>query len=235
MSQIVKLNAEYSEILRKVLELNYEPVAVRLVREGEAFSDKGDVGSSMSHCQAITRARKGECLSLRTEDENCHVGTSVLGMTDTPEKVATGEFHAGIGIHDTVEAAGAMISDRIKILYKTIGELVCPLKDADFIPDVVIMIDIPERIYWVVALISAEKGERASFSTAPFQCACEDITAIPIMTGSPNISLGCFGCRKRTDMAKEEMACGIPYSLIPGYTARLTKYSSGVMTKAKRD
>jgi uncharacterized protein (DUF169 family) len=70
---------------------------------------------------------------------------------------------------------------------------------------------------------------------APFQCACEDVAAVPIVTGSPNISLGCYGCRKRTDMAADELACGIPFGLIPGYISRLERYEQGPFTNAKRN
>ena len=234
MSQM-EANKEYSNVLKEVLGLRGEPVAVKLVRKGEEFPSMPDTDDSMSHCQAVARAKGGECLKLTSMQENCHVGTSVLGMTAAPEKVMTGEFHAGIGIHDSVDAAGKMIAQRMSIPYETIGEVVCPLGSADFVPDVVILIDIPERIYWIVALMSAENGGRATFETAPFQCACEDITTIPIMRGKPNVSLGCFGCRKRTDMQRDEIACGIPYSLVPGYVERLEKYRSGVMMKAKRD
>jgi Uncharacterized protein conserved in archaea len=236
MSEQLITNSEYAGKLKTILELRGEPVAVKLVKEGENFPEmKVSQAENISHCQAVFRAVKGESFCLTTEMENCHVGTSVLGMTSTPDKVSTGEFHAGIGIHDSVEAAGMMISQRVFVPYKTVGEVVCPLKDADFTPDVVILMDLPERIYWIVALMSAEKGGRATFSTAPFQCACEDITAIPIVTGSPNISLGCFGCRKRTDMSKDEVACGIPYVLMPSYMSRLEKYKAGVMAKARRD
>ena len=108
------------------------------------------------------------------------------------------------------------------------------LKDADFIPDVVAIADIPERIYWIVPLSTAEEGGRAVFSTSPFQCGCEDVTSVPIVTGRPNVSLGCFGCRKKTTMAADELACGIPYAMIPGFVDHLKRYGTGVMTKAKR-
>ena len=236
MTDILKTNAEYAGKMKSILKLRSEPVAVRLVREGEAYP-KGlkAPDSQISHCQAVFRARKGECLSIPFEMTNCHVGAAVLGMTETPGKVASGEFHAGMGIHDSVGAAESMIKERILIPYKTVGEAVCPLKDADFVPDAVIVIDIPERIYWIVSMITAEKGGRAELSTAPFQCACEDITAFPMVTGSPNISLGCFGCRKKTDMSADELACGMPYGLVPGYVARLERYSDGPIAKAKRD
>ena len=236
MTDILKANAEYAEKMKSILKLRLEPVAVKLIREGEEYPKGPKVPEAqLSHCQAVFRARKGECFNISLEMTNCHVGAAVLGMTETPEKVACGEFHAGTGIHDSVDAAERMISQRLMIPYKTVGETVCPLKNADFVPDAVLIIDIPERLYWIVGLMTAEKGGRAEFSTAPFQCACEDVTAVPIMNGAPNISLGCFGCRKKTDMASDELACGIPYGLIPGYVERLERYSGGPIAKAKRD
>jgi len=236
MSETLKANTEYAKKLKTMLKLRREPVAVKLIKEGETYPN-GPVQpqSQISHCQAVFRATRGECFKLPFEAHNCHVGTAVLGMNETPAKAASGEFHAGVGIHDSVAAAKKMIDERLLIPYKTVGEVVCPLKDADFVPDAVVMIDIPERLYWVVGMMTAEKGGRANFSTAPFQCACEDVVSYPIVSRAPNISLGCFGCRKRTDMASDELACGIPFYLIPGYVSRLEKYSEGPLANAKRD
>jgi uncharacterized protein (DUF169 family) len=236
MSDILKANAEYAEKLRTILKLRREPVAVKLIKSGEEYpGGLAHPESQISHCQAVFRASRGAGFKLPFEMHNCHVGAAVLGMTETPAKVASGEYHAGVGIHDSVGAAKKMIDERLIIPYKTSGEAVCPLKDADFVPDVVIIFDIPERLYWVVGMMTAEKGGRAVFSTAPFQCACEDVTAFPMMTGTPSLSLGCFGCRKRTDMAADELACGIPYGLIPGYVSRLKGYAAGPLASAKRD
>lgn len=236
MSHLLNINAEYSEKMKTILKLRWDPVAVKLIKPGEEYPD-GPVEpeSSLSHCQAVFRARKGECLKVPYEMENCRVGTAVLGMSDTPEKVASGEFHAGIGIHDSAASAKRMIDDRILIPYKTAGEVVCPLKNANFIPDAVIVIDVSERIFWIMSVSTAEKGERAEFSTAPFQCTCEDIVAMPMVSGRLNVSFGCFGCRKRTDMTADEIACGMPYSVLPEYVKRLERYADGPLTKAKRE
>jgi uncharacterized protein (DUF169 family) len=229
-------NRKYAEVLKSVVGFAREPVAVRLIREGEEFPACCSAPENqMSHCQAVFAASRGACLNMKSADENCHVGSSALGMLPTPEKVATGEFHAGVGMHDSAEAASKMIAERVVVPYKTIGEAVCPLKDADFVPDVVIFIDIPERCYWFVPLETAVKGGRVKFSTSPFQCACEDLTAYPIMKGEPNISIGCFGCRKKTDMAADEMAIGIPYKYVEAWMPALDVYKDGVLTKAKRD
>ncbi len=127
-----------------------------------------------------------------------------------------------------------MISARAVVPFRTLGEAVCPLAEADFEPDVVIFIDIPEKCYWFVPLETAKQGGRAQFSTSPFQCACEDLTAMPMTTGLPNISIGCFGCRKKTDMVPQEMGIGVPYARIGDYVSRLGRYSEGPLAKAKR-
>lgn len=236
MSVILSKNKEYAEIMKDVMKLRHEPVAVKLVKADEEFpAGYSEPEAQMSHCQSVFKAKDGACIKMPLECHNCMVGASALGMVETSEKISSGEFHAGIGMHDSAAAASKMISDRKIVPFKTKGTVVCPLKDADFVPDVVAIDDIPERVYWIVPLTTAEKGGRVEFSTSPFQCACEDVVAVPVCTGKPNISLGCFGCRKKTDMQPDEMACGIPYGMIPGFVDHLKKYKDGVMTKAKRD
>ncbi|MDR1690559.1 MAG: DUF169 domain-containing protein [Candidatus Methanoplasma sp.] len=236
MSEILSINSEYADKLKTILKLRAEPVAVKLIKDGDEYPSGPKLPEAqMSHCQAVFRARKGECIKMPFSMQSCHVGTAVLGMSETPQKIGSGEFHAGVNIHDSVSAAKKMIDERIMIPYRTEGEVVCPLNKADFVPDVVILVDIVERIYWVAALMTAEKGGRATFSTSPFQCACEDITVVPMVSDKPNVSLGCYGCRKRTDMAPDELACGIPYKLMSGYIAHLEKYAGGVFLQAKRD
>ncbi|MBR4685087.1 DUF169 domain-containing protein [Methanomassiliicoccales archaeon LGM-RCC1] len=236
MSEFLEKNKEYAEVMKEVMKLRHEPVAIKLVKEGEEFPEGyNEPTEQQSHCQAIFRAKDGASFKMPLACHSCMVGASALNMVETSDKIKSGEFHAGIGMHDTVQAAGKMITDRKIVPFKTIGEIVCPLKDADFEPDVVAIDDIPERIYWIVPLTTAEKGGRVEFSTSPFQCACEDVVAMPVCTGLPNISLGCFGCRKKTDMRPDEMACGIPYNMIPGFVGHLKKYNEGVMQKAKRE
>lgn len=236
MTDVLERNGHYAKVIRDTLMLRGEPVAIKLVREGEDYPEGyEEPEKQISHCQAVFRAREGESFKMPLSAQGCMIGASTFNMAETPEKVATGEFHAGMGMHDSVDAAKEMIDKRIEIPYKTVGEVICPLKDANFEPDVVTIEDIPERIYWVVPLTTSSGGGRVEFSTAPFQCACEDITAVPMVTGKPNISLGCFGCRKRTNMAPDEMAVGIPYSMIPGFVERLERYAVAVLPKAKRD
>lgn len=236
MSEILSRNSEIASKYKAVLGLRSEPVAIKLVRKGESFPEGCEIPEKQhSHCQAVMAARNGAKLKLPLSAEGCMVGAATLGMTPKPEKVRSGEFHLGIGIHSTQDAVAEMIATVTDIDYETDGEVVCPLKDADFTPDVVAVVDIPERVYWFEALSLRDGGGRARFVTAPFQCACADITAYPIMKGVPNISIGCFGCRKKTDMKADEMAIGIPYKSIVDWYPVLDTYRDGVLSKAKRD
>ena len=229
-------NSVFAEKFKTILKLRHEPVAVKLVKKDEEYPEGYEFPSEqMTHCQAVMSAKNGNSYKLSAETQSCNVGAATLGMVPKPAKVISGEFHANIGLHESPEAAKAMVEAAMDVPFQTQGEIVCPLKDANFKPDVVIFVDIPERIYWFEVFFTHKANGRVTYTTAPFQCACEDVTAVPIITGKPNISIGCFGCRRRTDMKADEMAIGVPYDLIPEMVPILEKFKDGVFTKAKRD
>lgn len=231
----LKKNAEAAKAFKEILELRHEPVAVKLVREKEDFPKGYPIPEKqMSYCQSVMQARHGNKFMMPLESHVCNVGASSLGMMPKPEKVASGEFHFGQKMHETQDAVKKMIDEGASVPFKTKGTVVCPLKDADFEPDVVIFVDIPERIYWFEPLHTAQKGGRVTYVTAPFQAACVDITATPLKTKEPNISIGCFGCRKRTDLKPDEMVIGIPGAEIPGMVRTLIRYKDDVIPKANR-
>jgi uncharacterized protein (DUF169 family) len=235
MSTILKKNGEHAKELKEILMLRSEPVAVKLVKENEDFPSGHPIPEKqMSYCQSVMQARHGNSFMMPLDAHACNVGASSLGMMPVPEKAASGEFHFAIGIHDSVEAAKNMIDDASSVQFKTKGTVVCPLKDANFEPDVVIFVDIPERLYWFEPLYTAKKGGHIRYSTAPFQAACVDATATPLATGGPNISIGCFGCRKRTDMKQDELIMGIPGALIGEMVRTLERYVKDVLPKANR-
>ena len=232
---ILKKNQDAAKTFKEILLLRSEPVAVKLVKDNEDLPSGYPVPEKqLSYCQSVMQARRGGRFMMPPDAHSCNIGAASLGMMAMPEKAASGEFHFAIGIHDSAEAAKKMVSEAASVPFGTKGTVVCPLKDADFEPDVVIFVDIPERIYWMEPLFTAEKGGRITYVTAPFQAACVDVTAAPVTTGRPNISIGCFGCRKRTDLKPDEVMIGVPGKLIPGMAATLKRYVSDVLPKANR-
>lgn len=228
-------NAEISEKLIRMLGLKYEPVAVKLIRKGENIPEGfKEPESNIRHCQSIMRARKGEAFVIPAGKHACVVGASSLGMVPTPVKVKEGEFHANLGMFDCADAAANMIMQRSDLEEgSVIATVVGPLKDFGFEPDVVILVDLPETLYWLVPAATFFEGGRQAFSTAAFQATCVDSTIIPLLTGKMNMSLGCFGCRRSTDIRNEEMIAGIPYSNLGKMLEALGKIYEGPMKKAR--
>ncbi|MEM2943836.1 MAG: DUF169 domain-containing protein [Methanomassiliicoccales archaeon] len=227
---------EASKKIVEILGLKYEPVAVKLVKKGESPPEGYvEVASSLRHCQSIMRARKGEEFWIPASKHACPVGASALGILPTPEKVASGEFHANLGMFACAEAAKKMIDARPTLpLGDIIGTVVAPLSKARFKPDVVVVVGTPEQIYWILpAAATYEIGGRVTITTATMQATCVDSTIIPYITENINISLGCFGCRRSTDIAPEEMYVGIPFSKLDGILRALEKLGAGPIPKSR--
>jgi uncharacterized protein (DUF169 family) len=181
------------------------------------------------------RAKNGESFVIPADKHACVVGASSLGLTPTPAKVEEGEFHVNIGMFESADAAANMIAQRSELEEgSTIATVVGPLKEFKIKPDVVILVDLPETLYWLVPAATFFEGGRQAFSTAAFQATCVDSTIIPMLTGKMNLSLGCYGCRRLTDIGNDEMIAGIPYGNLEKMIEALEKIHEGPMQKARR-
>lgn len=228
-------NPEIAKRIVELLDLKYEPVGVKVVKEGDS-APKGfdEPEAKIRHCQSIMRARKGESFFVPVDKHACVVGASSLGLMDTPAKVQEGDFHANLGMFDCSEAAANMISQRSVLDGDNIATFVAPLKDFDVDPEVVVLVDLPETLYWLIPAATFFEGGRMAFNTAAFQATCVDSTVIPLLTGNMNMSLGCFGCRKATDIENSEMIAGIPFKNMEKMLEALEKIHDGPMEKARK-
>jgi uncharacterized protein (DUF169 family) len=228
--------SDESKVLVEALGLKYEPVAITLIKkgmtepEGYVLPDK-----PIRHCQAIMRARKGESLIVRADKQACPVGSSSLGITPVPEKVSSGEFHFNMGMYGGQEAAKETIEQRPSLEAGSVeATAVAPLSKAKMKPDVVVVTGTPEQVFWLIPAASTfSVGGRVTVEMAAVQASCADSTVIPFVTGKVNISLGCFGCRKTTDIAPEEMLVGIPGSKIAELVSAVQKMAEGPIPKSR--
>jgi uncharacterized protein (DUF169 family) len=207
--------AKCSQILKEMLDLRYEPVAVTLVKKGEPLPEGYTTPEkNMRHCQSIMRARKGEKLLIPAEKHACVVGGSALGLLELPEKVRSGEFHYNLGMFGSVEAAKRMIEERPQLEYGSIiATAVSPLSKTEIDPDVVVITGMPEQVYWVLPVAAKfSDGGKMVVELEPFQATCAYSTVYPYLNGIAAMSIGCYGCRRNTDMGPEEMLVGIPVS-----------------------
>lgn len=202
----------------EILGLRYEPVAVTLIPRGQPMPE-GYPGpeKNVRHCQSIMRARRGEVLLVPANRHACPVGASALGLMSIPDKVASGQFHFNLGMYRSEEAAAHTMEVRPALEGESMAAtMVAPLSKASD-PDVVIVTGTPEQLYWLMpAAATYDEGGRVTIETASFQACCADSTILPLKTGLPNLSLGCFGCRRQTDLAPDEMLLGFRTDRLAG-------------------
>jgi uncharacterized protein (DUF169 family) len=230
---------EYAESSKKIVEilgLRTEPVAITLIKKGQPYPEGyKEPETPIRHCQSIMRGRKGEMLVVPGPKQACPVGASALGIVPLPEKVKAGEFHHGMGMYDSAEAAANTISLRPSLKEgSVIATAVSPLSKATIKPDVVVITATPEQAFWIVpAAATFQKGGRVTVEMAAVQASCADSTVVPYTTGNVNLSLGCFGCRKTTDILPEELLVGVPYARLDELLKALEKMSAGPIPKSR--
>ncbi len=228
--------AEMSEVLVNALGLKSDPVAITLIKKGDPFPDNYvQPEKPVRHCQAIMEARHGRSLIVPSNKQACPVGASSLGLVPLPEKVASGEFHFGLGLYESPKEAKITVEQRPTLEEGSIAAVaLSPLSKAKIRPDVVVVTGTPEQVYWLLpAATTFSLGGRITVNMATIQASCADSTVIPYLTGNVNISLGCFGCRKTTDIAPEQMLVGIPMPRLPGMVEAVKKMAIGAIPKSR--
>jgi uncharacterized protein (DUF169 family) len=228
--------AELSKKMMDILGLGTEPVAVTLIKNGQAMPEGYEIAEApLRHCQAIMRARKGEKMAVPAGRQACPVGASAMGMVPLPEKVRSGEFHHSMGMYGSTDSAARTMASRPSLeLGSIIGTAVAPLSKATVAPDVVVVVGLPEQVFWIAPAASTfQEGGRVTMEMAAVQASCADSTVVPYVTGNINMSLGCFGCRKTTDIAPEEMLVGIPAAKFEMLVAALEQLGAGAIPKSR--
>ena len=211
-----RLYAEWQRTLMDVLRLRWYPVAIKLIPIGDPLPDVTIPRVKLRHCQSLMIARRGKSLLMPPQCHACPDGTHILGLTEIPPKLASGELYIHFKKLASMEAARQMIKERPRLPDKsTRATLVSPLKDAALTPDVVAIIAQPEQMMWLCMASSFYTGHRFTFKVSGFNAQCVETTLIPYTTGEFNISLGCYGCRASSDISDDLMFMGVPRQQMP--------------------
>jgi uncharacterized protein (DUF169 family) len=228
--------AELSKKMVDILGLKTEPVAINLIKKGQAIPEGYTVTEApMRHCQSIMRARKGEKIVVPAAKHACPVGASTMGLVPVPDKVKSGEFHYNMGMYESTDSAAKTLATRPALeTGSVIATAVTPLSKATMAPDVVVVVATPEQVFWIAPAASTfQEGGRVAIEMASVQASCADSTIRPMLTGNVSLSLGCFGCRKTTDIAPEEMLVGIPGVKLEKLVAAIEKLGANAIPKSR--
>lgn len=211
------LYRDWSDTLMQVLRLRWSPVAITLIPAGAALPDAPQPREKLRYCQSLMAARRGKSLLMPAHCHACPDGTTILGLTEIPAKLASGELYIRFGKLATIEAARQMVAERPRLEPRSIqATLVSPLAEAVMPPGVVAVIAQPEQMMWLCMAASFYTGRRFDFKVSGYNAQCVETTLIPWTSGKINISLGCYGCRASSDIGDDLMFMGIPAAEMPG-------------------
>ncbi|MDI6702838.1 DUF169 domain-containing protein [Methanothermobacter wolfeii] len=228
-----------------ILDLNKSPVGVKFLETDEKAPVNVEFLEKHRYCQALMKARNGEDVVLAGEEISCPAAAAAFGFRPLPEKLESGKGLVGFGIVSDPEVGKEMFEGMSKLKPGQIQQLhIFPLEKAEYIPDIVIVEDYPEKLMWIaLAYLHAVGGKRIESSTAILQATCVDATIIPFLSQRMNFVYGCYGCRDATDLGEHEAILGFPGSMLPkiiehleylGKTAIPRSRSKGAFSLLKR-
>lgn len=229
-----ELYAGWADTLKRILGLRWEPVAVTLVPAGEPLPEVPVPSQRMRYCQSLMAARRGRSFMMPANRHACPDGTAILGLTDLPRKLASGELYKLFHKLDSVEAAQRMVRERPHLAPRSIdATVVTPLAKAAIEPQVIVVFAQPEQVMWLCMSASYYTGHRFDFHASGYNAQCVETTLIPYTSGQPNISFGCYGCRASSDISDDLMFMGIPIHLMSTIIKGLGELSRKAMPQSR--
>lgn len=181
---------ELSEKIREFVQMEKEPVAIKIYdNEEDAKDELPKYEGQAKHCQLVSDAStKKESYYATVNEINCPNGQLALGLTEK-----------------TVDVVPQIPPVKAAVGY-------APLCDAEFTPDVIIIYAMPSQAFKVAQLFKTKLKTRFEANFNGTASLCADAVSYPFISGKSNMTLGCMGSRKFSDIKDEEMVVGLTLS-----------------------
>ncbi|MDR2109619.1 MAG: DUF169 domain-containing protein, partial [Coriobacteriales bacterium] len=229
------LYRSWAEDLKRILGLRWEPVAISLIPAGEPLPDVPLPEERLRYCQSLMAARRGVSLMMPANRHACPDGTSILGLTAMPAKLASGELYLLFHKLDNIEAAQRMVGERPMLPERSVdATVVTPLAEAACEPQVIAVFAQPEQAMWLLMSSSYYTGHRHDLHASGYNAQCVETTLLPYTTGELNVSFGCYGCRASSDIGDDLMFVGIPVALMPEIIRGLEQLGKKAIPQSRR-
>lgn len=206
-SEILKANKDNAEVFKKHVKLTCSPVAIKFI--DEIPENIPLIDEDMRHCEMVRKASYGDKFYSTLEQQTCQGGAGAIGLRDMPPKLASGETYYNLGRFESLEIAKDTVKELSVIPQRHLGLIYSPLEEADFEPDVIVIISEPVAAMKISQALVYNDGDKVRPSFAGIQSLCGDVVANPIVNESVNITMGCDGSRKEADIKDTELAIGI--------------------------
>jgi len=220
-------------VLKDVVGLKHEPIAVKFF-ENKVQLDGFETPSERRYCQILMGAREGKKCLITADNIACPAAGWALGFKEPPATLSSGEMPAKMGVFGSPQAVKNTLNSMLRLpmgKFKMVA--CCPLGEAPFEPDVVVLESDVEHLMWVALARLFETGGRLPLDTAILQATCVDATIIPFVYQRLNASLGCYGCREATNLADSECVLGFPVKDLEKIVTSLEKLNEKAIPRVR--
>jgi uncharacterized protein (DUF169 family) len=217
---------EQSDILKKVLGLQKEPLAISFTNQ-EVSKGKYE---KISICKAIKLAAEGDCFLIDEQVSTCPGGSRYCGFSGeiTGEKkrrlqnfLTKGEklTHSLVSFERMQKLSVAPptgLADRI---------IMCPLSKAEIRPDMILFLSNPEQTCRIITLDTYWDGLNPRQQL--IGALCHTAISYTIMTGNTNISMGDWTARSHQQFESDVVFVSVPYERLNNLIAAIPECSAG--------
>lgn len=213
--------AELSQKLMRLLRLRTLPVGIKLFeRISDIPKSFETIEEECSVCQVIGVARYFEkaVAAVKEELTACPVGCFSLGMCDLPKRLDDSAGKWG----KTPEAGLRQVRDRMAIekgKFEAMG--VAPLEIMSIEPDVVQVWGLPYQMESFAYASVWDGGDKLELSTNGHGASCNEVLAVPYLTGRLRLAIADQGDRWHGFATEEEMILGCSLAELERLTVNL--------------
>lgn len=165
------------------------------------------------HCLFVGQARDGHMFYAQNDDISCPLARFNLGLDAKSDKSL-------LALAKTLVEWGDAKSEEVALYYLN-SALTLPLEnkyiiyfpmpyDKLLLPSVIVMLGTSRKLMSLVQIATRLTGERIEAILGGVGAMCGECTAIPVVTGKINISLGCSGSRSQTRLEDGELFMALP-------------------------
>lgn len=208
---------ENNENIKLALDLELNPVGIKFIYTEEEYLNlkEEEIKGKMAYCQMVKRATRNHIFKMKYENNVCDGATTALGLEKSNKRIETGEEYYSYNLYETKAAARRMRSN-IKSFsnyenQETFGMLIGDLDKFDLYPDLVIIITNPYQAMRLVQGYEYHSGIKPDINMGAMQALCSELTVVPMMTGSMNVSMFCPSTRMLCKWDDSQMGVAIPF------------------------
>lgn len=216
---------EQAELLKKVLGLKKEPLAITFTNEevSEGLYEKTSI------CKALKRAAEGDCFVIDEKVETCPGGSRYCGFTEIAgqQKRRLQQFLTkGEKLTSSIVSFERMLKLTVQPPTGLADRLViCPLEKTTLRPDIVLFQCNPEQACRLITLDTYWDG--ISPQQQVIGALCHSSITYPIMTGCTNITMGDWTARKQQGFEPDMLFLSVPYERMHNLIAAVPNCSAG--------